>query len=405
MFSSEDFISNQNTHSLNYIHENNNTQLKLILILLEKAEQILSIINLPESAIQKYNKLKEITFSKCSLDFHPLIKKNQNIPSSNNSTTRTNINNKSTNFLSDLSTISSPNSPHLNINQSDNLKNINLRKNYLIELLIELLEKGKLENIKLCKNTLIKDLNELQKNLENISLISSNSNFNDPEFDLKIEELKLNEYIRKTDMQIKSIFLNINSSSFQKENDFDIIIQGYKNKIDEMKQFHNSEITQYLNKFNELKIKYNPNAEEDLNKCKNYLSMINRLISPIYEKYHKKKISMYEQEITEDFSPQKELTKVNFLICFIEQLFKDNKHLLDNAKELEKEKQNFDECLNLPFVINSIKKNDLLQNIYTYVNNIDISPNKENQKEETDDINICIDYCMHSITKILEENN
>ena len=311
MFSSEDFISNQNTHSLNYIHENNNTQLKLILILLEKAEQILSIINLPESAIQKYNKLKEITFSKCSLDFHPLIKKNQNIPSSNNSTTRTNINNKSTTFLSDLSTISSPNSPHL----------------------------------------------------------------------------------------------NINSSSFQKENDFDIIIQGYKNKIDEMKQFHNSEITQYLNKFNELKIKYNPNAEEDLNKCKNYLSMINRLISPIYEKYHKKKISMYEQEITEDFSPHKELTKVNFLICFIEQLFKDNKHLLDNAKELEKEKQNFDECLNLPFVINSIKKNDLLQNIYTYVNNIDISPNKENQKEETDDINICIDYCMHSITKILEENN
>ena len=43
---------------------------------------------------------------------------------------------------------------------------------------------------------------------------------------------------------------------------------------------------------------------------------------------------MYEQEIIEDFSPQKELTKVNFLICFIEQLFKDNKHLLDNSKEL-----------------------------------------------------------------------
>ena len=95
--------------------------------------------------------------------FSSFNKKNQNIPSSNNSTTRTNINNKSTTFLSDLSTISSPNSPHLNINQSDNLKNINLRKNYLIELLLELLEKGKLENIKLCKNTLIKDSNELQK--------------------------------------------------------------------------------------------------------------------------------------------------------------------------------------------------------------------------------------------------
>ena len=62
---------------------------------------------------------------------------------------------------------------------------------------------------------------------------------------------------------------------------------------------------------------------------------------------------MYEQEIIEDFSPQKELTKVNFLICFIEQLFKDKKHLLDNSKELEKEKQTFNEGLNLPFVINS----------------------------------------------------
>lgn len=402
MFSSDDFYSNQNTHSANYLQDNNK-QIRLILLLLEKAEQILSILNLPDSAIQKYNKLKEITFLKCSLEFHPLIKKNQNNNNSspsNNSTLRSNINNKTnTTFVSDLSTISTP---HINLNQTEFLKNINQKKNYLIELLLDLIEKEKLENIKLCKNTLIKELNELQKNLENISTITSSSNYNDPDFDIKIEELKLNEYIRKTDMQIKSFYLNINSSSFQKENDFDIIIQGYKNKVEEMKQFHNSEITQYLNKFNELKIKYNPNAEDELNKYKNYLSMINQLISPIYEKYSKKKISMYEQEIIEDFSPQKELTKVNFLICFIEQLFKDNKHLLDNSKELEKEKQTFNECLNLPFVINSIKKNDLLQNIYTYINNIE-ETKKDKIKNENDDINICIDFCIHSLTKTLEE--
>ena len=403
MFSSDDFYSNQNTHSANYLQDNNK-QIRLILLLLEKAEQILSILNLPDSAIQKYNKLKEITFSKCSLEFHPLIKKNQNNNNSspsNNSTLRSNINNKTnTTFVSDLSTISTP---HINLNQTEFLKNINQKKNYLIELLLDLIEKEKLENIKLCKNTLIKELNELQKNLENISTITSSSNYNDPDFDIKIEELKLNEYIRKTDMQIKSFYLNINSSSFQKENDFDIIIQGYKNKVEEMKQFHNSEITQYLNKFNELKIKYNPNAEDELNKYKNYLSMINQLISPIYEKYSKKKISMYEQEIIEDFSPQKELTKVNFLICFIEQLFKDNKHLLDNSKELEKEKQTFNEYINLPFVINSIKKNDLLQNIYTYISNIEEVKKTDKNKNENDDINICIDFCIHSLTKILED--
>ena len=117
MFSSDDFYSNQNIHSANYLQDNNK-QIRLILLLLEKAEQILSILNLPDSAIQKYNKLKEITFSKCSLEFHPLIKKNQNNNSlpSNNSTSRTNLNNKlNTTFVSDLSTISTPN---INLNQT-----------------------------------------------------------------------------------------------------------------------------------------------------------------------------------------------------------------------------------------------------------------------------------------------
>jgi hypothetical protein len=128
MFSSDDFYSNQNTHSANYLQDNNK-QIRLILLLLEKAEQILSILNLPDSAIQKYNKLKEITFSKCSLEFHPLIKKNQNNNNSspsNNSTLRSNINNKTnTTFVSDLSTISTP---HINLNQTEFLKNINLKK-------------------------------------------------------------------------------------------------------------------------------------------------------------------------------------------------------------------------------------------------------------------------------------
>ena len=45
--------------------------IKLLLHLLEKAEQILSIINLSDSSTQKYNKLKEIIFNKCNLPFRP----------------------------------------------------------------------------------------------------------------------------------------------------------------------------------------------------------------------------------------------------------------------------------------------------------------------------------------------
>jgi len=46
--------------------------INILLQLLDKAEQILSLINLPESTISKYNQLKELTFEKLNLNFRPL---------------------------------------------------------------------------------------------------------------------------------------------------------------------------------------------------------------------------------------------------------------------------------------------------------------------------------------------
>ena len=53
--------------------------LNVILLLLDRAEQILSLINLPDSTISKYNQLKELTFDKLNMDFKPLEKSKVNL--------------------------------------------------------------------------------------------------------------------------------------------------------------------------------------------------------------------------------------------------------------------------------------------------------------------------------------
>ena len=50
-------------------------EFQLLLNLLEKAEQIISIINLPDSSISKYNTLKKMTFDMLNINFIPLQKR------------------------------------------------------------------------------------------------------------------------------------------------------------------------------------------------------------------------------------------------------------------------------------------------------------------------------------------
>ena len=50
-------------------------EFKLLLNLLDKIEQIISIINLPDSSILKYNELKKMTFDMLNINFTPLQKR------------------------------------------------------------------------------------------------------------------------------------------------------------------------------------------------------------------------------------------------------------------------------------------------------------------------------------------
>lgn len=338
--------------------------IKLLLHLLEKAEQILSIINLSESSTQKYNKLKEIIFTKCGLPFHPLIKK---VSASTTSVTNT----SRSSLVSDLSTISNHQST---FSLPENMKLLTMKKNMIIELLFEVIEKMKISNVKICRNQMIKESKDFQTQLDNIYSYSSSSTYVDNEFDFKLDELKFNDYLSKCDLTVRAFALGVskNGSFIQNDNSFDDIISNYNKKIEDLKNFYQNQIFQYEEKFNELKIKYNPNLEKDFIKLKNLINSINSLISPVYEKFSKKKISSFENKIN-DTIEDKEIQQINFLICFIEQLFKDNKHLIESINAIENEKN---EILNVPYIQNTIKKNDILKELYQ------IATNEKNEEGE-----------------------
>lgn len=338
--------------------------IKLLLHLLEKAEQILSIINLSESSTQKYNKLKEIIFTKCGLPFHPLIKKVSTSTTSVTNTSRSSL-------VSDLSTISNHQST---FSLPENMKLLTMKKNMIIELLFEVIEKMKISNVKICRNQMIKESKDFQTQLDNIYSYSLSSTYVDNEFDFKLDELKFNDYLSKCDLAVRAFALGVskNGSFIQNDNSFDDIISNYNKKIEDLKNFYQNQIFQYEEKFNELKIKYNPNLEKDFIKLKNLINSINSLISPVYEKFSKKKISSFENKIN-DTIEDKEIQQINFLICFIEQLFKDNKHLIESINAIENEKN---EILNVPYIHNTIKKNDILKELYQ------IATNEKNEEDE-----------------------
>ena len=141
---------------------------------------------------------------------------------------------------------------------------------------------------------------------------------------------------------------------------FDDIINSYNKKIEDLKKYQQKEILQYEEKFNELKVKYNPNLDKENIKLKSLLSSISELISPVYEKFSKKKLSSFDNKLNENIGEDKEIIQINFLICFIEQLFTDNKHLIETIQSMEIEKN---DILNIPYITNTIKKNDILKNI------------------------------------------
>lgn len=244
-------IYNNNYSNINPLIESKD--FKLLLSLLDKLEQILSIINLPESSISKYNTLKKMTFNILNLEFKPLERKF--IPSSNpandNNIIQKNANDEMLYILHFL----------------------NIKKSMLIDLILDYIKNNNDIEQEKNLNFFLTSLTEIY-NLSG-DVISSKTP-DDIILETKSEEAKIAELFTKID----EVFVN----------SFDSIKQmrsNYENELIRLKENYDRDLSELKNS-----LEKNSNLENDLfkerkdNEKKNYyLDKMSLLINESYEKY------------------------------------------------------------------------------------------------------------------------
>jgi len=278
-------------------------EFKLLLNLLDKIEQIISIINLPDSSISKYNTLKKMTFDMLNINFTPLQKRKLD----------ENIENK--------------NEP-LNI-----LFMLNKQKIMLIELLLDYITNN---------NSLFH-----QKKLEHyLGSLTEIYNLSKENFDIKTEEEifyeinseinTLAEIFNRIDKTFVDNFDINKQIRIKYENELNILREKYDRDLDELK---NSLGTSSFSKQNF--IKYN-----DLNiKNNDYLNQLSILIDEYYEKYKMRNPNEeYENVIRFNWINNIENLKLNFVEKIMNKYFEENNQM--KLRDFTLKNNDFNSCKN-----------------------------------------------------------
>ena len=302
----------QTNHNKKYLQ-----YIKPILLLLQKAEQIINIINLPSSSIDKYNQLKEISFKKCGLEFTPLV--------------------KNENFIKNLNKENNINESQENLKQENELSEI---KNKLIETIITLLETSNIsQNLNPKENSFPSTLNNFSNICNTIKESISKIPLNNEH--INSEKEKIFTYITRLEQNIVPIILE-------------------KTK-----------------KFNELKESFITLNSKIENLFK-YINGIDELISPIWNKYYNKEIEWFDSNKIIDNYELKTYTKCHFLLNFMNQLFLDNKNIMEALNQMEQKKNEAYNILKLPYVKKAIEKGEYLKNVENLLNKIKTEKEKNN---------------------------
>ena len=298
-------------------------EFKLLLNLLNKAEQILSIINLSDSSISKYNILKKLTFEKLNIQFTPIEKKYLPLSSSQ-------INNQpeNNNELTDMIQI---------------LYFQNKKKSMLIDLMLNFIMNYENNN----------DINYFLSSLSEIfNLPMDNSK--------KIEEI--NYDIKDEESKIASLFTEIDQTFMNTFNNIKQLKINYENKILQLKENYDKDLAELKNN-----VQKNCNLECDLFKVKkeneknNYiLDKMSNLINESYMRYQKN-ISPRNFNPNEKYND--DIMKLEFLKTVLDKFFDDNKYLNNMIPNLQEEKKRIENDINLPYVKNVINNNDLMREI------------------------------------------
>ena len=326
--------------------------IKPLLFLLQKAEQIISIINLPSSSIDKYNQLKEISFKKCGLEYTPLVKNNnliKNLQKENDNNSNNNINNNN----NDLN----------KIKNNKIIQGLSTSKSKLLDLILTFIETNNIMNINSNKN-----------NKENKSFLNISNDFNT---NLNILKEEINNLINEKNINIH------NTAEMQLNSEENIIFREKEKMINYITRAQENVISALYEtdkKFNELKEAFliQNTKNEFINK---YISNIDELISPIWNKYYNNEVDWFNPNKIIDNYEMKTYTKCHFLLNFMNQLFTDNKNLMEALTEMEKKKNEAFNLLQMPYIRKVIEKSEYLKNIEELLGKLNENINKDKNKE------------------------
>ena len=223
------------------MNENQNQNLletkefKLLFNLLEKAEQILSIINLSDSSISKYNTLKKLTFEMLNLEFKPLEKKY---------------------IKPQTETTPLPAPQGKNDDSLYTLQFINIKKSLLIDLILNYI--SNLNNSEQNLNYYLNSLSDIYnlspdiitaKALKDISLEAKNEEKNMASLFTKIDQIFVNNFESfekiKKNCEINEIK---NDNNYFVETTFNLINENYE-------KFKQNNFSNNMNNFNNIAYK------------------------------------------------------------------------------------------------------------------------------------------------------
>ena len=304
--------------------ENNNSstiplsqtkEFKLLLNLLEKAEQILSIINLPESSISKYNTLKKMTFDMLNIEFKPLEKNSLSTSNIDNNTKNDKISN---NLNDDILYI---------------LHFLNIKKTKLIDLILNyIINNNNIEQEK--------DLNYFLTSLTEIynlpaDVISSKTP-NDIFYEAKSEESKLSALFTKIDQ----VFMN----NFEKIKQIKI---NYENEISNLKDNYNRDLSEF-----KICLEKNSFLESAKEKNNYHLNKISLLINEsygIFKNYFPNE--NFDSNIGYNCSGpfDGDIIKLEFIKKIANKFGNKNNYLNNGNFNFDKENKKYENNYNLPY--------------------------------------------------------
>ena len=274
-------------------------EFKLLFNLLEKAEQILSILNLSDSSISKYNTLKKLTYEMLNLEFKPLEKKyispssdsNQNIVSNNQ-----NVNDEALYVLYFQ----------------------NIKKSMLIDLILNYLVNNNNLSEEPNLNYYLNSLTEIF-NLSSDTVTSKSPN--DISYEAKMEDTKLAELFTKVDQVFMNTFENLKQMKM-----------NYENEIMELKENCNRDISDFKNNFENNGLNSKPRGQ---NKKNSYFSeKIAQLVDESYER--KKQICPNENNIAsvacKDGNFDEDIMKLEFVQNVFNSYFNNSNKFLNNNR-------------------------------------------------------------------------